>query len=89
MSDLLIIALSATVPLWIMEIKTAGGVTADDISFAHNFARVPGEKGDILQYKSKKAGKSAKVFNGLARALAIMSFCPGGVKFRGEHWETT
>jgi hypothetical protein len=29
---------------------------------------------------------TADVFNGLASALAVMAYCPGGVKAFGSHW---
>jgi hypothetical protein len=44
-------------------------------------------KGDILQFGSKKKGEAAEIFNRVAEAIAIMSFCPGGVTLFGEHWE--
>jgi len=85
--DLLTISLSAAVPLRILEYQKAGGPTDDDRERARRFASVLGEKGDILQFRGKKKGETAEVFNRLADALAVLSFCPGGVKFRGEHWE--
>lgn len=85
--DLLTISLSAAVPLRIMEYKQRDGPTEDDYTRVRAFAWVLGEKGDILQFRGAKKGETAEVFNGLADALAVLSFCPGGVKFRGEHWE--
>ena len=68
--------LAAAVPLWIQQYKAKGGPDDRDRERVREMAQLIGEKGDIL------------VFNALAEALAVLSFCPGGVKFRGERWET-
>jgi hypothetical protein len=99
----LAIALSAAVPLHIFELEARGGPTPDDLERTRGFADVLAEKGDILQFTSprRKAGKGKKaggetdrdrmgtadVFNGLARAIAVMAYCPGGVKAFGSHWK--
>jgi hypothetical protein len=52
---------------------------------------VLGERGDVLLFGAGKKGKKgevAEIFNGLARALAVLSFFPGGVTLFGSHWET-
>jgi len=36
----------------------------------------------------RKEGETAQAFNDLARAIALLSFCPGGVTCFGRHWET-
>lgn len=86
-SGLLSISLSAAVPLRIAVYVNQGGPRVEDVERARRFAHVLGEKGDILQYRGKKPGQSAEVFNGLADALAIMAFCPGGVKVFGLHFQ--
>jgi len=43
--------------------------------------------GDSLMYLSK--GATAKTFNALAEAVAIMAFCPDGVTFLGQCFEAT
>jgi hypothetical protein len=83
---LLRITLSAAVPLWIERLRTTP--LAELMKRAPELADVIASKGDVLQYKRKK-GESAHAFNALAEALAIMSFCPGGVTFAGDHWEST
>ena len=49
--------------------------------------QVIAEKGDVLQFRSKKRGASAEAFNRLAEGLACLSFSPGGVTFLGVTWE--
>lgn len=48
-------------------------------------ARTIAESGDVLQLGGAREGKAAEAFNALARALAILSFLPDGVKFSGVH----
>jgi hypothetical protein len=36
----------------------------------------------------RQEGKTAEAFNDLARAIALLSFCPEGVTCFGRHWET-
>ena len=86
--DLLITTLEVAVPLWINKIKVSGTL---HLRLAHRrkeLSNIIASKGDIILYKSKKSGETAKAFNALAEALAIMSFIPGGVTFKGKKWET-
>ena len=46
-----------------------------------------GPAGADLLFKSKKPGDTAKAFAALARGLAALSFCPGGVRFFGLTFE--
>jgi hypothetical protein len=88
MDNNLSIALSAAVPLHILELQAKGGPDADDFTKATAMSAVLGERGDVLLFGSKKKGEAAEIFNGLARALAVLSFVPGGVRLFGNHWET-
>lgn len=86
MNDLLAIVMSAAVPLRIAELRAAGGPSEDDISRARSFAHTLAEEGDTLQFGGRK-GRAAELFNSLAHALAVLSFCPGGVTFCGQRYE--
>lgn len=83
---LLELSLSAAVPLRIAEYVKRGGPTDDDRRRTREFAPTLGAKGDILQYRGAKKGETAAVFNQLADALAVLAFCPGGVRFGGSHY---
>jgi len=84
-SELLKIALSAAVPLRIMEYQNRPwNELHNEILGA---SQVIAEHGDKLMFRSKKPGETAWVFNTVAKALAVMSFVPGGVKFLGMHFE--
>ncbi len=86
MSVLLRITLEAAVPLWIEDLKALPMATVLEIA-AHD-GQVIAEKGDVLQFGSKRKGEAAEAFNALARGLAALSFSPGGVRFVGQHWES-
>jgi hypothetical protein len=73
--------------LHILELKRHGGPSDEDISSCRDFAQELGEKGDILLFKGSKPGESAEMFNKLARAIAILSFCPGGVCVFGHRYD--
>ena len=82
---LLKLSIEVAVPLWIDRLK--------HLSFRYRQQRGAicsqhvAEKGDIILYKSKKAGESAEAFNRLAEGIAILAFAPGGVTFCGLHFE--
>lgn len=82
----LAICLSAAVPLKIAEYQRRGGPDEEDFIRTREYADVLGGKGDTLQYTGKK-GDATRLFNGLADALAVMAFCPGGVKFAGARYQ--
>jgi hypothetical protein len=42
---------------------------------------------EYVLFPSKKPGRTAAGFNALARALAVLSFAPGGVTLFGLHFE--
>ena len=79
MDSHLSIALSAAVPLQIMEIKERCGVTDDEFASASKFAHTLGEKGDVLLFGSNKKGEAADLFNKTAKTIAILSYIPGGI----------
>lgn len=73
-------------PIWIDKLKDR------DPSYLLERAKICGqavaERGDILQFKSKKKGASAEVFNRTAEGLACMALTvQGGVTFLGMHFE--
>lgn len=79
------VTLEVAVPLHIMELECAGGPTVADFTNLAGFADELGAKGDQLLFGGKDA---AMLFNRLARAIAVISYCPGGITLFGQHWET-
>ena len=86
-SSLLALTLQTGVPLRIMEMERSGGPTEDDYTFAREYASTLGSKGDVLLFGGGKKGEAAGLMNGLIRAVAVLAFCPGGVRLFGCHFE--
>lgn len=89
--SLLQISLQAAVPLWINELEQLKERQPDGFwdhlqRTAHDAGQFLAEHGDALMFKVK--GTTSQAFNHLAKGIACMSFCPGGVKVFGSHWET-
>lgn len=73
-------SLSAAVPLWVLDFYEQGGPTAADIEAVRVYGRdALAPHGDRLLFRSRKEGETAALFNGLAKALAVLAFLPGGV----------
>lgn len=85
--ELLRIALGAAVPLWIHEFRKL--TPEERIKIVRECGDIVAEKGDVIQFKSKKRGETAKAFNALAKGIAVLAFSPGGVTFLGDHYEAT
>lgn len=81
------IALSAALPLRILELRERGGPTDCDIEHARAFASDLGAHGDVLQFGGGKKGDVARLFSGLVNAVAVLAFCPGGIRIFGAHYE--
>jgi hypothetical protein len=76
-------ALQAAVPLWQLQFMH---LTFDERSeIAKESSRVLMETGEAFLVRIK--GKTAQAFNAIAKALAVLSFQPGGVRAFGMHWE--
>ena len=86
-SSLLSTALAAAVPLHILELYEAGGITQAQFEDAQAFGQVLGEHGDTLLYGSRKPGETADLFNRLARTIAILAHAQGGVQTFGQHFD--
>ena len=82
---LLKLSLEAAVPLWIDKLQKQPWSTV--MARKDEAAQIIAEKGDIILYRSKKVGETAKAFNSLAEGVAILAFAPGGVKVFGLHFE--
>jgi len=82
--SLLETTLDAAVPLWIHQFRDLPEEERMEMigEISPGFA----ERMEYLIHK--KEGETADAFNDLARAIALMSFLPGGVTCFGRHWET-
>lgn len=85
-NPLLQTTLQLAVPLRIHELEARGGPSNADWKRATAFGPVLAERGDVLQFGGKK-GEAAQLFNELAYCMAVIAFCPGGLKFCGKRYE--
>lgn len=78
--------LQAAVPLWTMRFKE---LPWEDLKEVMKEAeRVLEESGELAVFVTVKKGETAKIFNAVARAIAALSFVPGGIDIFGRHFET-
>lgn len=80
-------AMGAAVPLWIMQMQEHGGPSEEDLKYAQETSSILGSEGDKLLFRGKKKGETARIFNRTAKAIAVLSFCPGGITIFGQHFE--
>lgn len=80
-------AMAAAVPLHIMRLQEKGGPDAADMKKAQETSDMLGERGDVLLFGGGKKGETADLFNRTAHAVAVLTFCPGGVDLFGQHFE--
>lgn len=78
-------SMSAAVPLWIVKIK--------DTPWSE-LQQWMKENGEVISFESDclfngrgAPGQVAKVFNALAKGIAILSYCPGGVRPFGMEFD--
>lgn len=84
--DLLRTALSAAVPLRMLELKDVPVECL--LARAPKLADVVASQGDALQFGGGRRGTAAKAFNALADGLAILALtCDGGVDWLDMHWD--
>jgi len=77
--------LSMAVPLLIAEIQAAGGPTTEMLQKVSSYSRDMGAHGDAILFYQK--GKTTEMINKLVEAMAVLSFCPGGITVFGVHFE--
>ena len=87
MNETLTDTLSAAVPLWIEVMKKLSWEERKKIASECSQIAVA-EHGDNILFRGHKEGETAAAFNALARGIAVLSFCPGGVTLFGMHFET-
>lgn len=78
--------LALAVPLWIERARTYPEDTR--LARARECGQIVASRGDVIMFRDKKRGESAKAFNALAEGIACAAFQPGGITFLGQHWCT-
>lgn len=81
------LALYTAVPLWCREMRELGpeGREQELIRLQESDLCL---RMEYVLFRGPKKGDSARAFNDLAKAIAILSFCPGGVKVFGVRYES-
>lgn len=77
-------SLEVAVPLWIEAFKTYNWDELKRVMSDSEAVLETCAEGIIYRIK----GKSAKAFNALAKAIAALSFVPGGIEIFGIKWES-
>lgn len=78
--------LELAVPMWMDRMRPLG--TAERELMRTSALDVVAHRADTFMYPGKK-GQAAEGFNAIAKGLALLAFCPGGVTFLGLHFEET
>lgn len=87
-SILLTIALNVAVSVRVLEFIKRGGPTNEDLERARTILKDLGERGTDLYFRSNKEGATADRFEQVADAIAVLSFCPGGIVIFGKLYES-
>lgn len=81
--------LSCAVPLWIQQFRQLTldewqarlkDLDSDDSEFCLRM--------EYVLHRGLRDSDSAKAFNDLAKSIALLSFCPNGIRCFGSHWES-
>jgi hypothetical protein len=78
--------LTTAVPLWVRKIDEQGGLTRQLLIDAYIDLEVVGTTLDRLLHGAARPGEPASTFNKIARALAMLSYLPGGVESFEAHY---
>ncbi|MBC8488483.1 MAG: hypothetical protein H8D45_20845 [Bacteroidetes bacterium] len=82
---LLTSSLEVAVPLWVESFRN---YSWDKLKNVMNESQeVFGECAEAVLYRIE--GKSAKAFNALAKAIAALSYVPGGIEIFGMKWHSS
>lgn len=87
MSKALAVTLELAVPLQILEIKNIGYISDATLNDALLTSELIASEGDTLLYGGEP-GQAAFLFNKVARAIAVLSFQPGGFATMGMKFES-
>lgn len=84
--ELLVWSLSAAVPVWALRLSQTPlrRLLAEGPALARTIA----ESAEVLQLGSSQDGAATDAFDALARAVAVLSFLPDGVKFCGARFRS-
>ena len=79
--------LEPAVILLISDLTACGGPAESDWNTARAFGRRLGSEGDRLLFGGGN-GQASELYQACAHAVAVLSFCPGGITIFSRHWES-
>ena len=81
------IMLQVAVPFHMLSLYERGGITRSDLLRAQAEMEEVGQSTDSFLNGHARPGEAAALFNRIARAIAVLSYMPGGVPAFGQHYE--
>lgn len=81
--------LERRVPPLIRCLKRAGGPRDDDYARASSYARSLGEHGDDVLFPKASKGNETEAMDKLVEGVAVLAFCPGGIRIFGLEYDAT
>jgi hypothetical protein len=78
--------LQTAVPLWVIRFKDLPWEELQQVM--KESEKILEESGELAVFATVKKGETAKAFNAVARAIAALSFVPGGIDIFNLHFET-
>ena len=81
--------LERRVPPLIRHYKRAGGPRAEDYARASSSALSLGEHGDDILFPNAKKDTDTEIMDKLVEAVAVLAFCPGGIRIFGLEYDAT
>jgi hypothetical protein len=79
--------LQVAVPLHMLSLYERGGITRSDLLRAQAEMEEVGQSTDSFLNGHARPGEAATIFNRIARAIAVLSYMPGGVPAFEQHYE--
>lgn len=79
-------SLAAAVPLWIIQLQEYSW--DEKMRIAKESEEALRRLGEAILFRTRP-GESAEAFNALAKGIAVMAFCPGGVTCFGQTWDAS
>jgi hypothetical protein len=81
--------LERCVPPLIRRFKRAGGPRDEDYTRVRSYARYLGEHGDDILFPGARKGNDTEAMDKLVEGVAVLAFCPGGVRIFGLEYDAT
>ncbi len=81
--------LEQCVPLVIRRYKQAGGPRDEDHARAHSYALYLREHDEDILFPKTNKGNETEAMDKLVEGIAVLAFCPGGIRIFGLEYDAT